>query len=416
MRTSKHTLREMVLGMMLVLGGALGLTPLALAQGVDQEPNNTCEAAQNVGNVALPFTVNGSLDTPPDIPDVDFFRFSATPETLVRADLEGEATDAGTLPDPLLGLFDSNCIQIAGDDDGGVGANSRLTFTVPADGIFVLAAAAFPDFDFTGAGGSSGTYRLTLAAAAVIGSISGRIVDAITGDPLPGDAPFFTAVELHRCEEFGCTFVNFQPADSEGRFRFFSTEAGQPLEVGTYQVLAFAEAYQQGQTDQFEVGEGEDRDVGDIPLQPFPVQFSEIRPCGNLPPEGGICSYSVRINNRTPAKLDGATWSIVNAGGIGSLIDFTVFQTAIARRVTLSPFASRVVQFDFAVPDTVRDDAFICADAFFGENRLEPFFNTLGARHLFCISKGSTGFVTVAENQAQKLRQRFDVRSLIPPK
>ena len=63
MRTTRQTLRDLTLGLIPALLGVLGLAPLALGQGTDQEPNNTCESAESVGNVALPFTVNGSLDT-----------------------------------------------------------------------------------------------------------------------------------------------------------------------------------------------------------------------------------------------------------------------------------------------------------------------------------------------------------------
>jgi hypothetical protein len=409
----KESLRKAILGLIVVSGGIVGLSPSASGQGVDQEPNNTCVEAQFAGDVPLPFAVNGSLETPPDIPDVDFLRFSGSPETMVRVDLEGQSTGQGTLPDSLLGLFDSNCNLIAANDDSGGTLNSRLSFLVPADGIFVVAATAYPDFGFTGAGGSSGTYRMTIAATVVIGSISGRIVDAVTEEPVPGDVAPFAAAQLLRCEETGCVSVNSTQADSEARFWFNTDSAGQPLEVGTYQVVAFAQEYQQGQTEPFQVEEGEDRDVGDVPLRPFPIQLLEIRPCENLPPQGGICSSRVRIANRTGSRLQGAAWSIVTAWGIGSLIDFTTFQTASPKKVTLSSRQSKVIRFDFEVPATVRDGAYMCADVYFGDSRLEPSFNTIWSTPLFCIQKGAGGLAIVADEQAQKLRQNFDVRPLI---
>jgi hypothetical protein len=405
-----------ILGLIVVSGGILGLSPSASGQGIEQEPNNTCVEARDFGDVPLPFAVNGSLETPPDIPDVDFLRFSGTPEAMVRVDLEGQSTGQGTLQDPLLGLFDSNCNLIAANDDSGGTLNSRLSFLIPADGIFILAATAYADFGFTGAGGYSGTYRMSIAAVVAIGSISGRVVDGVTEEPLPGDVAPFATAQLLRCEASGCAWVNSTQADSEARFWFNTDSAGQPLEVGTYQVVAFAQQYQQGQTDLFEVGEGEDRDVGDVPLQPFPIQLLEIRPCENLPPQGGICSSSVTIANRTGSRLQGAAWSIVNAWGIGSLIDFTAFQTASPKKVTLSSRQSKVIRFDFEVPATVRDGAFICADAYFGAGRLEPFFNTIWSTPLFCIQKGASGLAVVAEDQAQKLRQKFDVRHLVLPR
>lgn len=413
MKWTNLTLKDLILGIILVWATVLGSVPLAFAQGVDQEPNNTCQTAQNFGAVAFPFRVDGSLDTPPETPDVDFFKFTGTPGTPLSVDLEGQDTGKGTLGDPFLGLFDSNCNLIAFNDDSGT-FNSRLALAIPANGIFVLAATSFPDSSFAGNGGSSGTYQLTLTPTPFI--ISGRIVDAVTGGPLRGDAFPFTFVALQRCGESGCFFVNNQPADSEGHFRFNVDFAGQPLEVGTYQISASADQYEQGQTDPFDVGQGENRNVGDVPLQPFPAQFSEILPCGDLPPEGGICRYSVRVTNRSSTALNGAAWSIVDAIGIGSLLDSTLFQTASPKKMTLPPGASKVVRFEFEVPSTVNTDATICARVFFGKHRLKPFFNTVGQMPLFCVFKEFTGFSAVPEKEAHKLLRQLDRRSLRPPR
>jgi 5-hydroxyisourate hydrolase-like protein (transthyretin family) len=500
----------------LILGSVFGDISMVFGQGLEEEPNHPCPTAQNFGAIALPFTVNGSLDSTPEFPDVDFFTFTGTPGASVRVDLEGAPTGKGTLGDPFLGFFDSTCNLIAFNYDF---PSSRLVLTIPADGVFIMAATVCCDGGFTG--GGVGTYQMTITPIAAIGSISGRVVDAATGDPLPGNTDPFASVRLLRCEEFGCFDVYNQSADNEGRFHFTNDFSGQPLEVGTYQVIAFANGYQQGQTDPFgvaegedrdvgdvplqpipaigsisgrvvdaatgdplpgntdpfasvqllrceefgcfnvsdqstdnegrfhftndfsgqplEVGtyqviafaneyiqgqtdpfgvaEGEDRDVGDVPLQPFPVRISEIRPCGSLPPEGGTCSYSVRVTNRLDSALDGAAWSLVDSSGIGSLIDFTHFQTANPQRMTLAPGASKVVQFAFDVPNTVRDGAFICTQVFIGQNRLQPFFNTAGQRGLFCISKGFTGvFSVVPEKEAQKMFRQMNGRTLPPPK
>jgi len=183
--------------------------------------------------------------------------------------------------------------------------------------------------------------------------------------------------------------------------------------VGTYQVVANADQYLQGQTAPFAVGEGEARDVGDLPLQPNPFHFSEITPCDNLPPTGGACSYSIKITNASGTLLDGAVWSIVNGWGIGSLIDYTNFQTAKPQQLTLRPGQSRVVKFEFQVPSTVRDYGYMCADVWAGQNRLYPFFNTVVNHEgwLFCIEKQPAGaFSVVPEKKAQKLFQQLNRR------
>jgi hypothetical protein len=242
-------------------------------------------------------------------------------------------------------------------------------------------------------------------------SISGRVVDAVTGNPLPGDTDPFTFVQLLRCPDLRCFEVNAQPADTEGRFQFNLDFFGQLL-----QVVAFANQYQQGETDLFEVAEGEDRDVGDIPLQPLPVQFFDIVPCENLPSEGGRCQYSVRVTNHLATRLDGEAWSMVQAFGIGSFTDFTNFQLKHLQQLRLKSQESREVRFEFRVPSKVRDGAFICTNVFVGE-RPDAFFDTVGATDLFCISKGTTGgFSVVSNKKAQQIFRQLNGRTLTPPK
>lgn len=138
---------------------------LTLSEGTEAEPNNTCSTAQDFGAVTFPFTLTGSLatdpqDTVPPFGDLDFIRITGNPNTVATLDLEGQDTGQGTLSDPVLGVFTSGCIQLAVDDDGGVGLNSRLVITIPADGILVVGVTRFPDFGFTE--GGIGTYLLTI--------------------------------------------------------------------------------------------------------------------------------------------------------------------------------------------------------------------------------------------------------------
>jgi hypothetical protein len=66
-------------------------------------------------------------------------------------DHEGQATGKCALADPLLGVFDSDGNLIAINDDRG-SPNSRVVIQVPADGIFIAAATAYPGWGFTGGG------------------------------------------------------------------------------------------------------------------------------------------------------------------------------------------------------------------------------------------------------------------------
>src|SRR5262245_45984590 len=133
---------------MLLLGGVFGTVATSLGQGVEVEPNNPCPTAQNFGAVALPFTVWSSLDSTLGSPDVDFFRFTGPPGSIVRVDLEGQTTGKGTLQDPFLGFFDGGCTQIAVNDDGGIGLNARLVLAIPADGVFILGITRCCDSGF----------------------------------------------------------------------------------------------------------------------------------------------------------------------------------------------------------------------------------------------------------------------------
>ena len=123
--------------------GASALALLAPADGSEVEPNNTCATAQNLGAVALPFSIRGSLDPSPEAPDVDYFRLTGPAGARWFAHLEGAATGQGTLSDHNLGWFDSTCSRI--DRSG-----TTLAFAVPADGVVILAVSRFDDSDFVG--------------------------------------------------------------------------------------------------------------------------------------------------------------------------------------------------------------------------------------------------------------------------
>jgi hypothetical protein len=394
------------------------------AQAVEVEPNDPCVEAQDIGpiDVTGAFSVQGSLDTPPDEPDVDFFRFSATPGAQVVANDEGQDTGAGTLPDPVLGLFDTDCNLLVTDDDSGVGLNSRLRFDVPPDGVFVLAATSFPDFGFSGDGAVSGTYLLTISPPPPsIGSISGRIVDALTDEPLPGNEPPFASAELLRCEDDVCSVVTSQSADGDGRFRFDLDFDGQPLPVGTYQVRAFANEYEQAETDPSEVGEGEDVDIGDIPLEPPQISVSNIQPCEDLLPQGDICRYSIQVRNNTRAPVRGLAWSIVDGSGLLSSLTFTQFEAstrggsrqAVRERLAVGPLDEATLEFQFDVPPFVIGAQF-CTRVFFGVDP-SPLVTTVRESFLFCIIGSATGFELMSESDSQKIFQSLSGRSRNSP-
>ena len=371
--------------------------------GTEIEPNNSCQSAQDVGAVSDPFVMDGNLDASQG-PDIDFFHFTATPGESVAIDHEGQATGKGTLGDPLLGFFDSNCNLIAVNDDSNNLLNSHLDITVPADGVFIMAATAYPDFGFTG--GGNGSYRLTVAPVPHISSISGVVTDAVSGNPLSGVAAPFTYVRLLQCGPFGCSDVNSQSAASDGSFHFETDFNGIALRVGEYMIVASADQYQPSQTETFSVGESENYDAGRVALHSYPIRFSNTQICA-VPAAGGLCDFSVKITNGLSTRFSGRAWSMIDGQNIGSLINFTSFQSDSLLNVSLDPGRSTVLRFRFQVRGSVADGAYICATAFVGQNP-GPLFNTAGVRSLFCFVKGANGFTLMSEqemhNQLQQMR------------
>ncbi len=218
----------------------------ASGYGTDLEPNNSCPAAQNIGLVGLPYTLNGSLDpVAPASGDVDFFRFEGTPHAAVRADLEGQATGAGTLGDPFLGFFgssESGCALFARDDDGGVGLNSRLAFSIPADGVFVLAVTRCCDGNFTD--GGVGSYRLSIQE--VLPPPNDDFGTATLIENLPfGDQMDLSAATMQVGEPIPSCAVPFGPVQRTSWYRFSPTDS-RSISANVFASFAFSVAAYSG--------------------------------------------------------------------------------------------------------------------------------------------------------------------------
>jgi 5-hydroxyisourate hydrolase-like protein (transthyretin family) len=261
-----------------------------------------------------------------------------------------------------------------------------------------------------GAGENYDFGNIALQQRVNIGSISGRLVDASTNAPLPGNSDPFAFVFLYRCvNNFECFQVNQTSTDNDGRFTFTSEFGGQPLKSGTYIIFVSAQQYNQAST-QFDVlQEGENRDVGDLSVQSFPVRFTNKVPCKKIPKKGGSCQYSVRVTNGLTTPVDGDAWSIVGAFGIGSALDFTTFQPKATQRVKLQPGESKTVKFDFPLPNSVNDNAYICADAYIGR-RPSAIWDTVGVSNVFCITKEASGFTLMPAKEAHKMSSEMKGR------
>jgi len=485
----------------LVLGISLTAAPGAAfaqePQGVDAEPNSVCTAPQDLGAPALPFIVQGSLDTPPGTPDVDYYRFTATPGSLLRLELDGLAAGAGTLRDPYLGQLENyygSCYVMSYSDDA-VGTSAGLDLTVPDSGEVLIAVTSYGDWEFQGTGGSAGTYRLTIreqeiaealegrvlnartgapvASAAVtllrcnssgtncydwagwtttgadgtfrfqngtysvyspflagsyklsvqaaglqvanvgpyaltdgqvlnvgdislqalpaVGSISGRLVDQVTGRPLSGSGAPYAYVTLLYCGPYGCFHRDSRPAQADGTFRFEGTES-YPIAPGRYQIMAMADQYQETFGPTFEVADGDHLSVGDFPVKSQPARIELVTACA-IPADGGTCRMTMRVTNGAPTRLEGEAWGVVEASWIGSPAQQTRFQVGSPRTLSLAPGGSVVLPLTFEVPGSVSNGSYICVNGFAAQRPHE--FNTLGAQPLLCFTKGTDGFLQV---------------------
>ena len=473
----------------------------------ETEPNSTCLSAQNVG-AALPVTVNGSLGTP----DVDYYRVTGTPGERIVIDHRGSASGAGTLQDPYLGVFNSACGLITYSDyDYTLGnlLDARIELQVPPDGIYVLAASSAYDWDFTGEGGGSGTYTLSVRKLPVaqaisgrlvdartgapisgfagvslircgngfcfmtvgtaytqdgyfrfepgteslypwepvlrageyqltvyppygylnvstpiftvadgedlnvgnvqvrpipvVGSVRGRAVDAVTGDPLAGNAVPFAQVELQSCQtEWGlyCTTVSQQDADAAGRFEFRQQYSGQ-MEPGTYRVRISADQYFTTDSETFEVGDEENHDAGDVGVKSYPVRLTLEQGCGSIAATGGSCAFSIRVTNGGTADLKADTWMLVRGLGLFYPGELTTFPLGTTKTVNLAPAASTTLAYTFTAPASLPGGATVCARAYASDKK--NTFAAIGIHDVFCVRKGYDGFTVLTDEQKREV-------------
>lgn len=496
----------------LLLTAGLLLAPPVFGQGVEIEPNGTCAAPQELGAVALPFTLEGELEP---APDVDFYAVEVPPGTWIQIDLQGEGSGAGTLPVPMLAALDSACELLAAHayDNG---TDARMVIQGPADGRLVIAATEYWDYDLVG--GGPGSYRLTVSDYPAVGSVGGRLVDADTGEPLGssygwtyllrcldescdlydyvawsylgGDGRFvfttnfwgvplkpgryrlwayvygyeelttppfeafagqdldlgdvavvphrligsvrgrvvdgidgfplsgwdppWASVHLERCEDSYCYFADWASVDDQGRFVF--TPDWSLLFPGTYRLSVWANQYVPTTTPTFSVAEGEHLDLGDIGIDPLPLQIVEKTGCSHLPATGGECRFSISVRNSSRGRLRGAVWSTVAAWGTNPLYTSSTFQVGKVGTTNPQPqpfnlAAGQTSTFDFAfpVPATVQNGAYFCTTAHVGKDPT-PHLDVQGSAYLFCVAKYDGALTVMSEKEGRKKLRELEGR------
>jgi hypothetical protein len=385
--------------LVLLLSGSLTFAatfcPAASAQEI--EPNDTCQTAQDRGAITGPGTIpGGSLDSqnPPNPPsDVDFFRFTAPPE---------RPLSVWTTSTSRIGVFNESCELIVATPL--FEFFPRVDFEVPASGTIIVAIAEFTDEFFNGmSGGDSGPYQIMIGFT--IESITGRLVNAVSGAPIVGGPPGSSGVRLDR--PGGGIPVSFVNIDANGEFRIDSDIDAFPIDAGEYELRTSVDGFEVA-TRSFSVGHGESLDLGDIALTPFPLQFTNVRPCPNIGAQGGTCRYSVTVVNNTESPLAGQALSLVTAGRDESVFEAStrrVGRNPVRAQLSIPARSSRDLTFFFDVPSLAPISTEICAQIQVGVNPA-PLFNMVRQDFLFCLRRGAASFEVM---RAEEGRALFDL-------
>ncbi|MCA8932948.1 MAG: PPC domain-containing protein [Rhodospirillaceae bacterium] len=174
-------------------GGSTGTYTLTASGGAPPPPQDDYpNTPQTHGRVNVPGSITGNLETGDD---QDWFAVQLQPGMQVTIDLEGQPTNRGSLSDPLLRVYDQYGSEVAANDDGGDGFNSRLQFVAPGPGTYFLGAGSF--------GNNAGTYTLTVTGSA---------------PPPPQDDYPATPQTTGRVNAPGATNGNLETGDDEDWF------------------------------------------------------------------------------------------------------------------------------------------------------------------------------------------------------
>lgn len=240
-----------------------------------------------------------------------------------------------------------------------------------------------------------------------IGSVKGRLIDAVTGEPLAGDGEVGAGVSLARCEEFGCFYGSSSAiVDSAGRFVIPGIEPFSVITPGRF-VLNFSGAqYISGQTEPFDVAEGQDRDLGDIPVQPFPLRMLQGRSCASIPTDGGLCQHSLRVINGQATADTIQVWSTITVSN-PIMHSNSAFQPQSAVKVRLRPGQAREVGFNVMVPANVPAGTVSCVTYYLADDTRGFYFQPLNTRSGFCFVKEYDGSFRLTDaEEGRQLAER----------
>ena len=126
----------------LVQGGE-GAYTLALARGPEIAAAQSIEIGDSIEGALTEDDAKGIAGA-----TADSYRFSGREGQRIRIEMSSDEFDT------YLELFDADQVSLAYDDDGAEGTNSRLTFTLPRTGTYLIEARAFTE--------ATGAYSLSV--------------------------------------------------------------------------------------------------------------------------------------------------------------------------------------------------------------------------------------------------------------
>ena len=138
------------------------------------------------GNVSTTTSITTDIDVAGLIDfhgDDDWYQVQLIAGNDYNISLSGISSDKGTLFDPNLKIYDNNGQLITGDDDGGVGLDSSLTFSPTSTGNYFVSASAYADATYT----ATGTYTLAVNTVPQAHQITTVGVSSIDINPLSAE-------------------------------------------------------------------------------------------------------------------------------------------------------------------------------------------------------------------------------------
>ena len=160
-----------------------------VASGDDDDDNdnrsNNNDSVANATRIKAPFA-NVDRLARLDEGDIDYYRFKVKADDIVAIEVVRGQVDS------LIGLFDADTGDLIFiDDDGGDGLLSRALLQFNVDLNVAVAVTSFPDFGFTGAGGSTGAYVLSVNTyqgdVLLLGDDDSQVVELPNGFTFQGE-------------------------------------------------------------------------------------------------------------------------------------------------------------------------------------------------------------------------------------